>query len=219
MEFIIGAIVIYVIYKLLSSSKPAKAKNKAHVAPKPRTRPQTSNYSVSFDDDEEELATFTIRTGFGNEAKPSSNKSKGRWLDESQSIQILGRQISKGFFYYGGILDSIDGYGTEPSLVDEKRSVSKQQNLDGTSEVYSDDSLGYWPSYATLSKQCRGIYLDWLASDRSIPEMPVGYVFIYFYGFERRIIENKANSTIKDGEFLSIFNEVSRLNKIYWENR
>jgi uncharacterized tellurite resistance protein B-like protein len=116
-------------------------------------------------------------------------------------------------------LDSADGYGIEPSLVDEKREASKPESFDIVREVYTDESLGYWPKYATLSKQCRGVYLDWLASERNNPNMPIGYVFIYFYGFERRIIENRTNNTIGGSEFLSIFNEVARLNKVYWENR
>lgn len=221
MEFIIiaGLVVFIIIYKLVSPSKSNKSEQQTTPISRQDKSPNPVSYSVSSGDDEEGLATFTIRTSFGSEEEPSSNKSSGQWLNESHSIQINGRQITRGFFYYGGVLESVDGYGIEPSLVDEKRAASKPNNFGSDSEVYTDESLGYWPKYATLSKRCRGVYLDWLASERHMPKMPIGYVFIYFYGFERRIIENSTNNIVSDSEFLSIFNEIARLNKVYWENR
>ncbi len=44
-------------------------------------------------------------------------------------------------------------------------------------------------------------------------------MFIYFYGFERRIIENQANSQVSDQEFTIIFEEVLRLHKVFNTNR
>ncbi|WP_369333374.1 TerB N-terminal domain-containing protein [Vibrio viridaestus] len=38
-----------------------------------------------------------------------------------------------------------------------------------------------------LTERCRGAYLDWIASERNNPGTPIGYVFIYFDGLERRI--------------------------------
>ena len=70
-----------------------------------------------------------------------------------------------------------------------------------------------------LSKGCRGAYLDWLASERSAINTPIGYVFIYFYGLERRVINNRDNGDISNNEFIALYNEVLRLNKVYRKNQ
>lgn len=232
MEFIIGAIIIYVLYKIIFGSSGSQSVKDTHSrktflgssSQKNNIQPSTSTYrsSVSsYDDGEDDdgFGTFTIHTSFGAEPEKSSNMQKGRWIDESEQLTINGRKVNRGFFYFGGVMKSLDGFRIEPSLVDEKRTALKQSDIDENTEVYTDESLGYWPSYAFLSKGCRGAYLDWLASDRANPNMPIGYVFIYFYGLERRIIENKDNSIVSDQEFLAIFDEVHRLNTVFNGNR
>ena len=238
MEFIIGLFVIYLIYKLCKGNSKTSAHN-----PPPKRTPQpfsektkvpksrtsspsiavgSSSISVSsssnhaYLDDDDDFATFTIHTSFGREPEKTTNKQKGRWISVEEQLSVNGRQLTKGFFYFGGVMNSLDGYGIEPSLVDDKRPASSP-SVD--SEMYTDESLGYWPTYASLSKGCRGAYLDWLASDRSNPNTPIGYVFIYFYGFERRVIENKSNNQISNEEYIAIFEEVLRLNSVFNANR
>ncbi|MBU77616.1 TerB N-terminal domain-containing protein [Pseudoalteromonas sp. SSMSWG5] len=238
MEFIIGLFVIYLIYKLFKGNSKPSAHN-----PPPKRTPQpfsektkvpksrtsspsiavgSSSISVSsssnhaYLDDDDDFATFTIHTSFGREPEKTTNKQKGRWISVEEQLSVNGRQLTKGFFYFGGVMNSLDGYGIEPSLVDDKRPASSP-SVD--SEIYTDESLGYWPTYASLSKGCRGAYLDWLASDRSNPNTPIGYVFIYFYGFERRVIENKSNNQISNEEYIAIFEEVLRLNSVFNANR
>jgi uncharacterized membrane protein YebE (DUF533 family) len=230
MEYFIGAIVLYILYRWISGGSKSNTVNKSKTgnAPSQRSRHRTGSSASSsvntssvssFDSsDYDEFATFTIETNFGYESEKSSNKQKGRWVGESEQLTINGRKLKRGLFYFGGVMNSLDGYGIEPSLVDEKRPVSKPP-LNENAETHSDESLGYWPSYASLSQGCRGAYLDWLASERSNPNIPIGYVFIYFYGFERRIIENKATSDVSDPEFIAIFDEVLRLNKVFSANR
>lgn len=226
MEFVIGAVVIYFLYKLVSGKPKPKPTSRATTSKPSKTYTQSS-YSNSTrpstiptdnNDQDDNFATFTVYTSYGRDAEKSSNTQKGRWVEEGEQLTVNGRQISKGLFYFGGVLNSLSGYGIEPSLVDEKRPAVTMSASIG-SELYTDESLGYWPSYATLSKGCRGAYLDFLASDRSEPTTPIGYVFIYFYGFERRIIENQANKLVSDQEFLTIFDEVLRLNKVFSANR
>ena len=183
-----------------------------------RETPTTVDLDNSEDELDDDFSTFRIYSSYEGDEEESPNKSKGRWVAQDEKLKICGRQLEQGFIYFGGVLDSLAGHGVEPSLVDEKRPVSPTGTRQLNSVIHSDDSLGYWPSYASLSKECRGAYLDWLASDRSTLNTPIGYVFIYFYGFERRIIENKDNSAVSDDEFLAIYNEVSRLRKIYEES-
>ncbi|HCE4639606.1 TPA: TerB N-terminal domain-containing protein [Vibrio diabolicus] len=228
MEFFVGAIIIYILYKLITGNSKPKTSN-SYNSPQNNTdsKPAAQKSDAynkqeisvsSYNNNDEEFATFTIHTSFGREAEKSSNKQKGRWVGESEQLTIIGRKLNKGLFFFGGVMNSLDGYGLEPSLVDEERPASKSSMNIG-SELYTDETLGYWPSYSSLSKECRGAYLDWLASDRSDPNTPIGYVFIYFYGFERRIIENQANSQVSDQEFTTIFEEVLRLHKVFNANR
>ncbi|QCZ94414.1 tellurite resistance TerB family protein [Salinimonas iocasae] len=221
MEFLIAAIVIYVLYKLISGTSSSNSStntyNKSNNASLRNKKQNDFSIKVTSSNDEyddDDFATFTIRTSFGQEPEKSPNKTKGRWIKENEQLNINGRKVLRGFYYFGGVMDSLDGYGIEPSLVDEKRPASKSNSY-----LYTDDSLGYWPSYASLSKDCRGAYLSWLASDRSDPETPIGYVFIYFYGFERRVIEGRSKALVPDSEFTAIFNEVLRLQKIFDSNR
>jgi uncharacterized tellurite resistance protein B-like protein len=225
MEYIVGFVILFIVYKIIHSmllseknvSKDVELKMSVKNAPYKLSK-SNSSYSidVNFDDD---FGNFTLSEGFGHEEK-SSNKSKGRWILPDECIKINGRNVTKGFIYFGGVLISANNNGRlESSLIDESRTTSDAKEIDNAEEIYTDESLGYWPSYATLSKECRGIFLDWLASNRSNPNMPVGYVFIYFYGFERRIVFDSKEDIVSDIEFVSIFKEVGRLNKIYGSNR
>ena len=176
---------------------------------------QTSRYRNEHLDDIDGLATFVISSNKQKHNTTSSNRKLGRWISRYESINIQGRIIDKGFFYFGGKLETLIGYGTEPSLINDSLSVGSPKAIYNTSHIYSDESLGYWPSYAALSPLCRGAYLDWLASDRANPNTPIGYVFIYFGGFERRVIEGINDDSVSDDEFVNIYNEVLRLHDIY----
>lgn len=176
---------------------------------------KTSRYRDEHLDDVGELATFVISSNKQKHDTTSSNRKLGRWVSRYESLKIQGRIIDKGFFYFGGKLETLIGYGTEPSLINDSLPVGSPKVIYNTSHIYSDESLGYWPSYAALSPLCRGAYLDWLASDRANPNTPIGYVFIYFGGFERRVIEGISDDSVSDHEFVNIYNEVLRLHDIY----
>ena len=70
------------------------------------------------------------------------------------------------------------------------------------------DDLPYWPSYYESSPEQRSRYLDWLAGGRRDPSIELGYVFIYFYGLERRVL-------IDGADHLPIIEEIVRLCSIY----
>lgn len=127
------------------------------------------------------LVSFNIYSGFAGQPE-SKNKIPGRWIPKNQTLRIQGRDVSGGYFYYGGVLRSIDGYRIETSLVDDSYPI-KTSSID-----HIDSSLKYYPSYSQLSSLCRDTYLKWLEGDRTRPSTPIGYVFLYFYGIERRIL-------------------------------
>ncbi|MBF0325551.1 MAG: TerB N-terminal domain-containing protein [Alphaproteobacteria bacterium] len=74
--------------------------------------------------------------------------------------------------------------------------------------------IGYWPNYASIDPRSRLAYLQWLAGGRCDPHINIGYVFLYFYGLERRLALDEAM-----GEADAITAEVRRLRDIYAGNR
>lgn len=70
------------------------------------------------------------------------------------------------------------------------------------------DSLPYWPSYYHCTPAQRSIYLDWLSTGKADPNVELGYVFIYFYGLERRVLIDRA-------DFYLVAEEMIRFLPIY----
>ena len=75
--------------------------------------------------------------------------------------------------------------------------------------------MSYWPSYARIGPRARTTYLDWLANGRSDKRYSVGYVFLYFYGLERRFFVDRPD----EGEKELLIAEVERLLGVYGDNR
>ena len=181
------------------------------------------------DSDDDNLATFTLSGGRGVELRVTTNhyrntsKSAGalaRWVLPGEMITVAGVAISGGHIYVGQRMkpsgQESGGYyddGSEASLIDDTCKIKP------TSYLYEDSSLGYWPSFSSLSPEARGAYVSWLASDRSDPSCPIGYVFIYLYGLERKALVDSTDPKFPDAEFRNLFNEVARLRSIFIENR
>ena len=169
-------------------------------------RVEHASSSSSSDDG---LASFNIFES----SKPQSDLvkagKKGAWIGKYQEVKLHGRTL-RGFLYVGERMDSLRGYMQEPALVNSSLPAAGQSF--NHSVFYTDGTLGYWPSYDSLSRECRGSYLDWLASDRSAENTPIGFVFLYFYGFERFFLENSKDTKTETIHFEHIFEEVLRLN-------
>lgn len=218
MEFwlLIGsAVIFYYVIKAMaaSSNQQVQKKNRPSSENEIHVSMTTSNRVVSNRnrDDDEGLATFSISYGYDEEK--SKNKTPGRWIKSGESITIKGQAFTGGNFYFGGKLNSLDGNGTEASLVDDTLKIENKQSS------YEDESLGYWPKYISLTPKGRGAFLSWLSSNRSDSETPLGYVFIFFYGLERRITVDSIKQAVDDTEFKSLFDEILRLKSIYGSSR
>jgi tellurite resistance protein len=213
--FIGGALLVYFVFKKIKVSQIQQNHRSNKTSNENEIRIQvstTSGQSLShgFEDDDD-LATFNISYGYDEEK--SKNKIPGKWTKSGESIEVKGKNINGGNFYYGGQLDSLDGYGTEASLVDDSLNIEKAPSS------FEDESLGYWPKFISLSPKGRGAYLNWLSSNRNDPDIPLGYIFIYFYGIERRIVVDSINKVVSDTEFKTLFDEVLRLKSIYGSSR
>jgi uncharacterized tellurite resistance protein B-like protein len=115
--------------------------------------------------------------------------------------------------YVGSKLLDAGGYDNEASLINPSLKITS-----GEPWLYGEE-LGYYPSYARIHPHCRGAYLKWLSTDRLAPEANIGYVFLFFYGLERRMFYDSKYTSLSKNESDAIIFEVERLLSIYGENR
>ena len=78
--------------------------------------------------------------------------------------------------------------------------------------------MGYWPTYADINPQARAAYLSWLAGGRRDPNAYIGYVFLFFYGLERRALVDIPRDSSLLWEVPHLRAEVQRLLGLYRSN-
>ena len=149
-------------------------------------------------------------TGFKIENKKS--KPLGKWLPPTESLKI-GNYTINGMVYVGKHLAAYNGRGVEVSLIDSSLPCLQ------SSPDYQDETLGYWPSFSSISAKCRGAYLSWLSGQRNEPDTPLGYVFLYFYGLERRLLIDLPEGLVTDTERDLLIHEIKRLGEVYGSSR
>ncbi len=135
-------------------------------------------------------------------AKPFAPAPAAHWIAEPTTVEVAGIEFQGELLYYG----KGDRRSNHRALVDPTLSVASDSDSLGI-------SLGYWPNYCELTPSARRAYLEWLASGRSTPNAPIGYVFVYFYGLERRLIAEKSEQDAG-----AILAEARRLLDIYGDN-
>ena len=159
----------------------------------------------------------TVRTTFTKlDSRPAAGtgfsvghaeQSRKAWLPVGRETTIAGNKIDGGMLYVGSELTRQDGYGAENCLINPALSVaSGSGNETGV-------GVPYWPSYALLEPAARQSFLKWLSDGRTDPHVYIGYVFLYFYGLERRLMLDNPGDEAK-----LLIAEVKRLLSIYHDN-
>lgn len=165
---------------------------------------------------ERQISTEEVQSSAKAWAKPSvpappnlQTRNRQGWIAKGENIVIAGREIA-GMVYVGTppLLNN-HGYRDKcRAFIDPSLSVAR---------LGSDPAGGampYWPGYSDIPAQCRATYLDWLADGRSNATYNPGYMFLYFYGLERRfIIDQPSNDEKHD-----ILKEVMRLAQLFSGN-
>lgn len=134
------------------------------------------------------------------------------WIPPGREIQMAGFQLRGGMLYVGSGLPSVSSYGTEPALIDPALPVNAG-NPDPTGS-----GMTYWPSYESISPECRAGYLQWLASNRRVPGAYIGYVFLFLYGLERRVLADTPGSGSAQTDLVAIGAELEGLLEVYGSN-
>lgn len=138
---------------------------------------------------------------------PKDLSCHARWIPAGEPIEIAGLQISGGMLYVGRHLPG-ENQHTDPALINPRRNVSKRGD-------FTERLTHYWPSYESISAEARRAYLNWLADGKKHPEADLGYVFLYFYGLERRTLIDIAQNGAQRSELPYITQELRRLFDIY----
>ena len=138
------------------------------------------------------------------------NKSWAVWVPPGQDIELAGTLIKGGGIYVGPGLTAAGSPSTrEPALIDPTLPVNFAK------PDWTETTLQYWPSYHRLTPEVRAGFLSWLGWGRDSPTAPIGYVFLYFYGLERRSLVDADRSPVAHAELPWVLEEVERLLTIY----
>lgn len=185
------------------------------VAPSSPAKPENSYRSdsaspVKFSSANEPVSVPSMSTSREREFKisraPQSSKP-ARWVPPGESVEVAGLSLPGGMLYVGTGLRAGSGK-TDPCLIDPNLSVAGHGD-------YRTGDMGYWPSYGDISPTARRAYLRWLAGGRKDPEADVGYVFLFFYGLEHRVILDFARAPESKSEWPEIARELRRLLAVY----
>lgn len=144
-------------------------------------------------------------------AVPAPPKGFGpaKWAPPGTSVEVGGLWIPGGMVYVGTVLKTPQAED-DPCLIDPTKAIS-------SSGDFTERQTNYWPSYSQISSTARRAYLNWLADGKKHPEADIGYVFLYFYGLERRVILDAPKDAVAQAELPAIAKELERLLGIYGE--
>lgn len=136
--------------------------------------------------------------------------SRATWVSVDKTVQV-GSYCLPGLVYVGDNLKGISTHvSTEPAL------IRPQLKLDEAKPDRNGNWISEWPSYSEIPSASRAAYLEWLADGRCDPQIPLGYVYLFFYGLERRVLRDfrRAKRPILT-ELCTIMVEVERLQNLY----
>lgn len=223
------AVVVLLVY-VVKLAAPSREEQVATSRPEPdaprlpSTSP-TSQFTTS-PSDRVTPAVVTSRTGdggvvfrvsVGTNAARSTRRAVSPdtvWVPLGRSVTIAGYGVPGGALYVGEGLAALNEWrGEEPALINPQLDVDRRKP-DRTGE-----GMPYWPSYDAIPPASRAAYLEWLASGRKDPAIPIGYVFLFFYGLERRLLADSAQSAMARNERDQLVAEVKRLLGIYGDQR
>ena len=125
----------------------------------------------------------TISVGDSSPSSAESiSESQTCWMPPGQPVEVAGYTLPMGMVYVGNSLRAISGYGSDAALIDPAKPIDHEEiDREG-------GAMGYWPSYSDIPPGNRAAYLEWLTNGRRDPDAYIGYVFLFLYGLERRLL-------------------------------
>ena len=198
-------LVIYVIIRAGARSKP-RLRGQV-LARSPRA-------TISLDTGSDEEVQFPSTTRHRVEPAKLARAADQLWIPPESDVTVAHRLISGGMVYVGSSLLPVGGWQNgEPALIVPALKVARDRC------DHSGEGMGYWPSYTQIPDESRAAYLDWLAGGRSDADAYIGYIFLFFYGLERRLLFDLRYLPERRGEARALIAEIERLRSIYAGNR
>jgi hypothetical protein len=113
--------------------------------------------------------------------------------------------------YVGTGLHSVDSeWSIEPSLIDPKQRVARSISNDVNREIPH-----YWQTYDSVDPVTRRAYLEWLAAGRRDSNAAMPLVWMFFYGLERRLLDDLKGAWHTDPEVNLLDREIRELASTY----
>ncbi len=128
-----------------------------------------------------------------------TERKNAKWYGLGSTVEIQGYKMNAPLIY----VSNSSNKSSARYIISKKLKVNRNENY---------DYIGYWPSYSKLSPNQRGMFLKWLSQGKNNPAIDIGYVFIYFYGLEYRVLQENTDLEL-------IGYEIIRLRKYYASNR
>lgn len=142
-----------------------------------------------------------------NDSQTKRSKDNFQWYPKGMSMNVHDYDLTDIYVYVGTQLTT--GSNLEPSLINPELSINEK------SPDYNGESMHYWPEYSSCTPEARAAYLSYCSNSFRDEKMPKGYVFLYYYGLERRLLSDD----ISKEERGLIINEIHRLRDIHSSNR
>ena len=201
------------VVEIIRADQSSSAENPKVVIHKPaETNPSPSSFSVT-------TSAFSAPSKIAspkakNQIPPPPPATKAFWIPPGKTVQVRDYLIPEGMIYVGTHLKTENPYTqADPCLINPQLRVEKHR------PDHEGSGISYWPSYSDITPACRSAYLEWLSGGRRDPNAYIGYVFLFFYGLERRVLKDYQTLKIDTSQELAqIVAEVEQLLAIYGNN-
>jgi hypothetical protein len=141
-----------------------------------------------------------------------------RWVPPGETVTVRDWTIPGGMLYIGRTLKSLQGYSTEPALINPSLKIAARDEMVRREAARLHQEYGYYSyynlTYADLSPAARRLYLDWLAGGRQGADLPEPLLIVFFYGLERRLLEHDGEAASPD-ERAALRAEIERLAALF----
>lgn len=182
--FVVGALLGLWLKTKISRSrgkKPLPRSRKRSERTKPSQKPQQAPETRATTRQFNPSINVSFSSGLPSEHRIAGGDATLTWYPPGQAVSHAGLHIPGGMIYAA---DRPLWWPGEPSAIIVSADVAR-------SSANPSQDFGYYPHYEHLMPEQRRCYLEWLSKGRVDSDPAIrssGYLFVFFYGLERRIL-------------------------------